>query len=198
MQIIVGGLLGQHLVTGGLGAGPPPGYATSIIIDGFASRWLVTRGLGSGGYVPPTSLREAIQAWLGTLPGLVPIVGTRIYFAIPSQLSAYPCIVVKVASRSYGHNLAGADATSDATVELTALALFESQSVAAAEVIRSNFDAFRGTQSGLPIMANFLTDELDDEIPPPDGSDNWICLVTLEYQVRHRVSQPALVQFGWA
>jgi hypothetical protein len=133
-------------------------------------------------------------SFLYDVTDLAHIVGNRIYFAVPSQLSAYPCVVVKVADRGYSHNLAGSDSISSADMQLTALALYENQAVAAAEAIRQSFDGFGGTVDGVPMMQTFLIDESDDQVTPPDGSDNWIYMVTLTYRVRHRVPAPASTQ----
>ncbi len=134
-------------------------------------------------------LRQAVVAWLRTLGDLSAIIGTRIYFDQPSQLSSYPCVVVEVTKRSYGHNHSGPDGTSQATVQITSLASLrgEAQAVAASEVVRNNADGFRGLQSGVAILRCFLGDEADGATPPPDGSDQWIYQVALEYEIAHRV-----------
>ena len=147
--------------------------------------------LESGGAVALT-LREAVAAWLAGLPALTSV-SPRVYFAQPSQVSAYPCTTVQVKARSYGHNLAGADGTSLATVEITEMALRESQCVALADAVRNSADGFRGTQSGVAILGCLLDDEADGQAPPPDGSDQWIYQITLEYRVKHRVPAPTNV-----
>ncbi len=139
---------------------------------------------------PPLTLREAVVAWLNSLTALVALVGTRIYFADPSQLSLYPCVVVQVTNRSYEHNLAGSDGVSLATVHIEAISQFESVSVACVETWRNYFDGFRGTQSGVPIGRCFLNDEFDAETPPLAGSDLWIYHVVTEYVIWHRVPLP--------
>jgi hypothetical protein len=136
------------------------------------------------------TLREAVMAWLNNLGALTALVGPRIYFEDPSQLSTYPCVTVQVGSRSWGRNLAGADGTSTATVEIDAISLSESKSIAIAEVIRNNFDGFRGMQSGVAILTNFYEDESDDTTEPPDASDLWIYHVVETYRVKHRVPFP--------
>lgn len=140
------------------------------------------------------TLREAVRAWLVSQSSVTAVVGQRVYFAVPSQLAAYPCIAVMVPTRSYGHNLAGADGTSVATVEITALGLTESDCIAAAEAVRNFADGFQGTQSGVAIMTCLYDDESDPTpVPPPDGSDNWICQATIDYRVKHRVPRPTSV-----
>jgi Protein of unknown function (DUF3168) len=152
-----------------------------------------TRRQGLPSSVVILTLREAVAAWLRSQSSVTAIVGNRIYFAQPSQRAAYPCCVIKVPTRKYGHNLGGADGTSVATVAITALAIAESQVIALAEAIRNFADGFRGTQSGVGILSCLIDDEADDETAPPDGSDNWIYQVTLEYRVAHRVPAPTSV-----
>ena len=52
-----------------------------------------------------------------------------------------------VDDRKYGHNLAGADGTSVATMEVAALGLVESQCIAIVEAIRNFADGFRGPKT---------------------------------------------------
>ncbi len=102
-------------------------------------------------------------------------------------MSLYPCVVVQVSKRTYGHNHSGADGTSQATVQITTLSATEAVAIAASEVVRNNADGFCGTQSGVQILRCFLGDEADGATPPPDGSDSWIYQVALEYEIAHRV-----------
>jgi len=139
------------------------------------------------------TLREAVVAWLNSIASLTALVGTRIYFEDPSQMSQYPCVTVKVTEREWGRNLAGADGTSKAMVEISALSLSESSSIAIAEVVRNYFDGFRGNQFTVPILTNYYEDEDDDTTAPPDGSDNWIYNVILKYRIKHRVPVPTSV-----
>ncbi len=155
--------------------------------------YLSNLGMGGGGAAAVLTLREAVRAWLVGLSALSAILGQRVYFAQPSQLSAYPCCVIKVPARSYGHNLGGADGSSRATVEITAMAMTEASCVAMAESIRNSADGFRGMQSGVAILSFLLDDEADDTTPPPDGSDQWIYQITLEYKCAHRVPAPTSV-----
>ena len=119
--------------------------------------------------------------------------GTGVYFAQPSQRAAFPCLTVKVSERKYGYNLAGADGTSSALVTITGQAYFESQAIAAVEAVRNFAQGFRGPQSGLAILTCYLDDESDEETPPPDGSDNWIYQVPVNYRIAHRVPAPTSV-----
>lgn len=137
--------------------------------------------------------RQAINAWLRSLSALTAVVSTRIYKQDPSQLALYPCLAVEMPERRYGHNLAGADGTSDATVKFTAYSLYESSAVAAIEAIRNSLDGFRGSQSGVAILRCFLDDEEDATVPPPDGSDQWIYAPSVTYIIRHRVPAPTSV-----
>jgi hypothetical protein len=139
------------------------------------------------------TIREAVAAFLRSLSGLTPIVGTRIYKQDPSQQSKYPCLVIEQPTRNYGMNLAGADGTSIATVQITAMSLQESTAVAAMEVVRNNWQGFRGTQSGVPILWAYLDDEVDGTTPPPDASDQWIYQVAVTYRIKHRVPMPTSV-----
>jgi hypothetical protein len=127
------------------------------------------------------------------MPSLASIIGSRIYFSNPSQLSQYPCLTVNVGKREYGYNLAGHDGTSLATIDITAYSLTEASAIAIAEIIRNNFQGFRGTQSGVAILRCFLDDESDDTSQPIDGSDQWIYECSLSYVVKHRVPVPTNV-----
>jgi hypothetical protein len=118
------------------------------------------------------------------------LIGNRIYFSNPSQLSQYPCLTVVVRTRAYGYNLGGHDGSSLATVEITALALRESDAIEIAEVIRNNMQGFRGLQTGVAILRCFLDEESDDTSQPIDGSDQWIYEATLSYVMKHRVPYP--------
>jgi hypothetical protein len=139
------------------------------------------------------SIRQAVAAWLRTLTGLTQLVGTRIYWSDPSQIAKYPCIAVKVNTRDYGYNLSGHDGTSLATVQITALALTESSAISVIEIVRNNFQGFRGLQSGVPILWCYLGDEADGTTEPPDGSDQWIYQAAVEYRIKHRVPMPTSV-----
>ena len=139
------------------------------------------------------TLREAIAAWVRSLSSLTPLVAGRVYKQDPSQVSKYPCVVIEQPTRDYGMNHSGADGTSWATVQLTAMALFESQSVAIAEVIRNNCQGFRGMQSGVAIMRCYLDDEADGTTPPVAASDRWIYQVAITYRIQHRVPMPTSV-----
>jgi hypothetical protein len=138
------------------------------------------------------TIREAVITWIKSLPGLVFLV-PRVTPDDPSQTEVYPCVTVQVTAREYGRNLSGADGTSTATVEITALADTEAQAISIAEVIRDNFDGFRGNQSGVPIGTCHLDDESDGSVSSPDGGDLYAYFATLEYRIKHRVSLPASV-----
>lgn len=139
------------------------------------------------------TLREAVMAWLRTLTSLTAIVGQRVYKQDPSQVALYPCIAVEMPTRDYGYNHSGADGTSIGTIQITAISSQESSAVAAVEVIRNNWQGFRGTQSGVPIMWAYLDDEADGTTEPPDGSDGWIYQVAVSYRIKHRVPLPTSV-----
>lgn len=139
------------------------------------------------------TLREAVRAWLASQPALTSVV-QGIYFAQPSQLAAYPCCVIMVPARQYGHNLAGADGTSTATFEISVFGLYESQAIAGIEAVRNFADGFRGVQSGVAILSCLLDDEEDaTPVRPPDGSDQFIYQATVDYKVKHRVPSPTSV-----
>ncbi len=144
-------------------------------------------------YVAPLTIREAVVAWLRTLPSLTALVGTRIYSSDPSQISVYPAVTVKVSDRTYVYNLYGFAGASLITAEITAISNREATCVAIAEVVRDSFQGFRGMQSGNAILRCFLGDESDDTVEPPDGSDQWIYLVEVDYEILHRVSAPTSV-----
>ncbi len=147
------------------------------------------KGTGSGSPSKPVigELRESVVGFLNSMTLLTALVGNRIYFEDPSQLALYPCVVVQVTKRTYGHNLAGPDGTSLATVQITTISGSESSGIAIAEVVRNNMDGFRGFQSPVPILRCLYSDEADTAIPPPTGSDQWIYQVALEYEIAHRV-----------
>lgn len=169
----------------------------TIVVRGLLGPLLITGGLGGAA----RTLREAVRAWLAGQAAVSAIVGQRIYFGVPSQMAAYPCLVVTVPHRSYGHNLSGADGTSVATVEITAVASYESQCVALAEAIRDFADGFRGPQSGVAIMSCSLDEPAEaDPVPDvaPDGSDDRIYRVTLDYRIKHRVPVPSRVTQAFA
>jgi len=140
-----------------------------------------------------TTLRQAIVARLNSIPAVTALVGTRVYFDDPSQLSVYPCLAVMVDERKYGHNLDGADGSSVASVHIEAISQYESVSVAVMEAIRDSFDGFRGVQSGVSIGRCFLDDEYDATSPPLANSDAWIYHVVVEYRIWHRVNFPTQV-----
>jgi hypothetical protein len=156
------------------------GSPSAVILQGYATAAALT-------------LREAVAAWVRSQTSVTSIVGSSIYFAQPSQQANYPCLIIKVPTRKYGHNLGGADGTSIATVSLIALAYYESQCVAVVEAVRNFADGFRGAQSGVTILSCLLDDEADDDTAPPDGSDKWIYQVSLDYVVKHRVPAPTSV-----
>ncbi len=147
----------------------------------------------NGSNPPVLTFREAMVAWLNSIAALTALVGSRIYYADPSQLSQYPCLVISIVNRDYFHNLAGADGVSLATVHLEAISQFESESQACMEAVRNNLDGFRGVQSGVPIGRCFLDDEFDAQTPPLAGSNLWIYHYATEYKVWHRVPTPTSV-----
>ena len=150
-------------------------------------------GLSASGSAAVLTLREAVAAWLRSQASVTAIAGGRIYFAQPSQRQAYPCLMLKVGSRTYGYNLAGADGTSQATVTITALGCYESQAVALVEAIRNFSQGFRGVQSGLAILACYLDDEGDDESPPSDGTKTIGYQVPVNYRIAHAYRLPPSV-----
>lgn len=140
------------------------------------------------------TLNEAVYSWFSGLTALQAIIGARIMPSVPSQATAYPCAVLKFPQSANGHNLDGADGTGVATVEITALALQQSQCLAIAEAIRNSADGFRGTQSDVAIMSFLQTDTADgDPYPPPDGSDEQIRNITIEYRCKYRLPAPTSV-----
>jgi hypothetical protein len=141
----------------------------------------------------PLTIREAVGAFLAGLSGLAAIVGTRIYYADPSQMAAYPCVRVKLTNQKDINNLSGFAGASISTIEIAGLALFESQAVAIGEVVRNNYQGFRGTQSGVAILRCLRGETSEDTTEPPDGSDNWIYEVTIPYVICHRVPAPTSV-----
>jgi hypothetical protein len=145
------------------------------------------RTTNAAGRAAELTIREAFAGWLATLPGLA---GAGLYWEQPSQLALYPCLVLRIPDRTFGHNLAGADGTSRATVEVTTLALRQADCIGMAEAVRDHLHGFRGTQSGVGILRLLLEDEADDATAPPDGSDRWIYQVTLEYRCDHRLPMP--------
>jgi hypothetical protein len=159
--------------------------AATLASDVFAGA-----GIGQGGIL---TFREAIIARLNSIAALTTLVGTRIYWDDPSQLSVYPCLVVQVANRDYGHNLDGADGVSVATVSIEAISQFESISVACIEAVRNSLDGFRGPQSGVGIMSCYLEDEVDATTPPLAGHKEWIYHVVTEWKIKHRVPAPTAV-----
>ena len=162
----------------------------NLILGGLVEPLLITGGFGGYPLAGSLTLREAVRAWLAGQSSITSIAG-GIYFAKPSQVAAYPCLLIRLDDRKYGHNLAGADGTSVATVEVAALGLVESQCIALVEAVRDVADGFRGTQSGVPIVSCLLDDESDPlPVPPPDGSDNAIYQATVNYRIKHRVPAP--------
>jgi hypothetical protein len=141
------------------------------------------------------TIRQAVIAFLNSLPALTTIVGTRIYDSNPSQLSTYPCVTVTLTKRTYTNNLSGFAGASLATFEMGCLALVpaRSVSVAIAEVIRNNYQGFQGVQSGVAVLRCLLDEESDDTFENVDGSDNWIYETPVTYEIYHRVPMPTSV-----
>ncbi len=139
------------------------------------------------------TFREAVVAWLNSITALTDLIGDRIYYADPSQLSVYPCVVVYIPTREYQHNLSGSSGVSLATVHIEAISQSESQSQACMEAIRNNLDGFRGTKSGVSIGRCFLEDEYDAQTPPLAGGLTWIYHYATEYKIWHRVPLPTSV-----
>jgi hypothetical protein len=147
----------------------------------------------SSGAVAVLTVREAVVAFLAGLPGIQALVGSRVYWADPSQVAAYPCIAVKITKRTYVYNLAGFAGASLCTAEITAIGGSESACVAICEVVRDSYQGFRGLQSGVAVLRCLLGDESDDTVEPPDGSDGWIYQVGVDYEIFHRVPMPTAV-----
>ena len=155
-------------------------------------------GFGTGSSKVSVTIREAIVSFLNNISPLTNIVGSRIYWNVPSQKSNYPTISVQVPDRTWGHNLDGADGTSTATFEITFQhsnpgGHGESTVVAMAEAARNKLDGFRGLMAGVSVLSIFLQEEEDEYTNPPDGSDNWIYRIVHTYRVRHRVPAPTSV-----
>jgi len=183
---------GQH---GGAPAAIPmfPGRLWPVLCFGHSVvQWGGLAKFGAQAIV--LTIREAVVAWLRSFTPLTALIGPRIYFENPSELSVYPCVVVKVDNRTYGHNLAGADGHSVANFTIEAISQFESMSVACARAIRSGMDGFRGLQSGVAILTCLLQDESDASTPPLAGSNQWIYHVATEYRIKHRVPFPTVTQ----
>ncbi len=159
--------------------------------------WLNDLGMGAGGTAAAADFRQSVAYALGQISGLTAVVGTRIYWADPSQRAIYPNCCLKCTHLESVKNLGGEGGVKTGTVEITIqsnLPAAVSALVAAAKAIYDSLAGFRGYQNGCPWMwCLYDDDESDDSVAPPDGSPNWIYSLTVVYRIRHRVPLPANV-----
>jgi hypothetical protein len=157
---------------------------------------------------PPVTIREAVIArlnsiWSGDPVSQFPMrvanlstIVPQIYWDDASQATTYPCLLCTVTSRDRTHNLAGASGQSTAEFTMTAMHQgTHAQAICTSIVnqVKASFDGFNGIQSGILFERTFIIDEADSSVAPPDGSDNWIYVVTVTYEIVHSEPQPTSV-----
>jgi len=147
--------------------------------------------LGADGGLTAAQLRQAVYARLTNSTALTALVGTRIYEGALPQSATLPAVTYSLASRPYGHNLAGSDGTSQARVRLSAWSFTESGADQVGETIRGRYDGIAGTIGSVVVTASLQEDEIDTPHEPRAGTDQWIYEVGFSYQINHQVTLPA-------
>jgi hypothetical protein len=142
---------------------------------------------------PALSFREAIYAYLASLPALTAIVGDRIYISNADRNADYPHFTFEIPysrgmhGRTYGRNLGGPDGLSTAHVKFTATGYIESDLVHAVQAV-AGLDNFTGTLSGIAILSSQIEFEWDQSTAPIGADDRWVHEVTAEYRIVHRAT----------
>ena len=136
-------------------------------------------------------VREAVYFRLSTSAAITALVGGRIYFGDLPQTARYPALSYVVVRRPYGHNLIGADGTSEAYVRISAWSYSEAIADQLTQAVRDLFDGFSGVIGDLVVTASLNQDETDYPEPPKAGTDQWIYRIDADYKISHRISLPA-------
>lgn len=156
--------------------------------------WPIGLRRGANVIPPPPPLtgaiRPAIASLLSAIPDVASLVGSRVYFGAFPQTAAVPAVAFSLSSRTYGHNLGGSNGVSSGTLEIAVRSYSESIADQIAQAIRDRLDGLHGSYAGADILSILYADESDAPIVARAGSDQWIYLVEVTYDVKHRVSIP--------
>lgn len=105
-------------------------------------------------------LEQAIYSYISTYPGLIALVGSRIYPLVMPQNPTYPTVVYSRVSRVYEKDLSGT-AWNQSRMQFSVYATKYSDAKAVAEQIRAAFRDYKGEINGINIMLADVTNEID-------------------------------------
>jgi hypothetical protein len=159
---------------------------TFLAVDGGHAALVVHHLLaGSGTFAAPSgpsTLREAINAKLVSIPGLA----DRVTPYGRPQFQQGNAVTYSIVGRSFDHDLSGPSGVSTATLRVSAWSREYKQAEALAKSIRQSFDGFSGRIGGVFIMGCFLEDEGDLPEYPRNGTDAYLYQIVLTFTVIHR------------
>lgn len=140
---------------------------------------------------------QGLIARLRSLPTLTDLVGNAIYrTGIPEMhdLGTFgPALCYSIPGNAYGHILEGSDGTATASLQFDAMDYTVAAPKLILEAIRVGIDGTIGQFWGdgsVQIMSCLQTSDIDEDMPPRAGSDQWIYRSLSEYQVKYRVALP--------
>lgn len=141
-----------------------------------------------------TLLLEALDAKLRTITDLTAFVGNRIFGNrapqwTPAIQKAYsgplPMLVYQDSTVEQHRHLEGSDGSAQIAVTFDIFAATYLQAKQVAEILRVNFDTFRGSLSGMAISEMTLESMNDFYDQPIDGSDVGANVVSMDFFVWH-------------
>jgi len=105
-------------------------------------------------------LEQAIYSYISTYPGLIALVGSRIYPLVMPQNPTYPAVVYSRVSRVYEKDLLGT-AWNQSRVQFSVYAKEYLEAKRVAEQLRAAFRDYKGEINGINVMLADVTNEID-------------------------------------
>jgi hypothetical protein len=137
-----------------------------------------------------TTFRAALASALANNTDLAALVGDRIYPAVVAQRAASQStdssLTYEVNDSSRYHNLAGPVGVARFEVLFGARSPLSTTCEQISEVLRLQFDGFRGSLSGVTVIETFIEGETEDYEVTEDGSDQGTHSLLTKYVFRFR------------
>jgi hypothetical protein len=170
--------------------------APTVNVWGYAPWGYIAWG-GSDGILTEV-FEEALVSKLGSISELTALTSGMFTQSLPEtwQLDSNgPALSYVVTTKPYGHVLSGSDGTATARVSFN---IWSYEYGTAKQITEAIFNAIDGQpdiwgNGSVEIMSVVQQDEIDASEPPQAGTDQWVYRLIVEYNVKYRVSLPALV-----
>ena len=142
-----------------------------------------------------TMLEDMCSHLKGQLP-IKQLVGERVNVLYRNQGDPLPAMILRRVGGKHEYDLSGGAGFNNAAVEFESHAESYSAAVQLAETVREVLDTMRkrgdyAIGDGTLIMSILMASgEVDDFLPPADGSATGTFIVSQQFTVRHRESVP--------